>query len=72
MDTNEKQIVHVEQKNYEMPPRTGITVTHFLIVADIDRIGALVCKDLRRPHPQKRRQQRCSCCHSVCQYVASC
>jgi hypothetical protein len=37
MDTNEKEIVHVEQKNYEMPPRTGITVTHFLIVADIDR-----------------------------------
>jgi catechol 2,3-dioxygenase-like lactoylglutathione lyase family enzyme len=37
MDTKEKQIVHVEQKNYEMPPRTGITVAHFLIVADIDR-----------------------------------
>ncbi len=27
----------VEQKNYEMPPHEGFTVTHFLTVADIDR-----------------------------------
>ena len=27
----------VEQKNYEMPPREGFTVAHFLTVADIDR-----------------------------------
>ena len=27
----------VEQKNYEMPPRDGFTVTHFLTVADVDR-----------------------------------
>ena len=29
--------VQVEQKSYEMPPREGITVTHFLTVADVDR-----------------------------------
>jgi predicted enzyme related to lactoylglutathione lyase len=27
----------VEQKSYEMPPRDGFTVTHFITVADIDR-----------------------------------
>src|ERR1700677_3343391 len=29
--------VKTEQKNYEMPPRDGFTVTHFLTVADVDR-----------------------------------
>ena len=29
--------VQVEQTTYEMPPREGFTVTHFLTVADIDR-----------------------------------
>ncbi len=29
--------VQVEQKSYEMPPRDGITVAHFLTVADVDR-----------------------------------
>ncbi|HXU63071.1 MAG TPA: VOC family protein [Polyangia bacterium] len=29
--------VDVEQKTYEMPPRDGFTVAHFLTVADIDR-----------------------------------
>ena len=29
--------VQVEQKSYEMPPRDGITIAHFLTVADIDR-----------------------------------
>ena len=37
MDTKEEQLVHVEEKTFEMPPRIGIAVTHFLIVADIDR-----------------------------------
>src|SRR5579864_2478811 len=27
----------IEQKSYEMPPRDGFTVTHFITVADIDR-----------------------------------
>ena len=29
--------VQVEQKSYQMPPRDGFTVAHFLTVADIDR-----------------------------------
>jgi hypothetical protein len=29
--------VQIEQKSYEMPPRDGLTVTHFITVADIDR-----------------------------------
>jgi predicted enzyme related to lactoylglutathione lyase len=29
--------VQIEQKSYEMRPRDGFTVTHFLTVADIDR-----------------------------------
>lgn len=29
--------VQVARKSYEMPPREGFTVTHFITVADIDR-----------------------------------
>ena len=29
--------VRVEQKTYQMPPKDGITVAHFLTVADIER-----------------------------------
>ena len=29
--------VQIEQKSYEMPPRDGFTVTHFITVADVDR-----------------------------------
>ena len=29
--------VQVEQKSYEMPPRKGISIAHFLTVTDIDR-----------------------------------
>ncbi len=29
--------VHIEEKGYEMPPREGFTVAHFLTVADIGR-----------------------------------
>src|SRR5580698_2135253 len=29
--------VQIEQKNYEMPPREGISITYFLTVADIER-----------------------------------
>jgi predicted enzyme related to lactoylglutathione lyase len=34
---SEMNSVQVEQKSYEMPPREGFTITHFLTVADIDR-----------------------------------
>jgi hypothetical protein len=29
--------VRIEQKSYEMPPQAGLSVAHFLTVADIDR-----------------------------------
>ena len=29
--------VRVEQKTYQMPPKDGITIAHFLTVADIAR-----------------------------------
>ena len=29
--------VHVEQKSYEMPPREGMSIAHFLTVMDIER-----------------------------------
>jgi catechol 2,3-dioxygenase-like lactoylglutathione lyase family enzyme len=29
--------VQIEQKSYEMPPREGISIAHFLTVANIDR-----------------------------------
>jgi len=29
--------IHVEQKSYEMPPREGISIAHFLTVADVER-----------------------------------
>jgi predicted enzyme related to lactoylglutathione lyase len=29
--------VQIEQKSYEMPPRDGFTIAHFLTVADVDR-----------------------------------
>jgi hypothetical protein len=29
--------VEVEQKSYEMPPREGFTIAHFLTAADIER-----------------------------------
>jgi hypothetical protein len=37
--------VQVEQKIYEMPPREGFTVAHFLTVADIDR-SARFCETI--------------------------
>src|ERR1700742_4402150 len=29
--------IQIEQKSYEMPPREGISIAHFLTVADINR-----------------------------------
>src|ERR1700734_3572841 len=37
INMNTKEQVQIEQNRYEMPPRVGFTVAHFLTVADIDR-----------------------------------
>jgi Glyoxalase/Bleomycin resistance protein/Dioxygenase superfamily len=29
--------VQIEQKSYQMPPKDGITIAHFLTVADVER-----------------------------------
>jgi catechol 2,3-dioxygenase-like lactoylglutathione lyase family enzyme len=29
--------VQVEQKSYEMPPKDGMTIAHFMVVADVER-----------------------------------
>jgi predicted enzyme related to lactoylglutathione lyase len=29
--------VQVEQKNFQMPPKEGITIAHFIVVADMER-----------------------------------
>ena len=29
--------VQIDQKSYEMPPREGISIAHFLTVADVER-----------------------------------
>ena len=29
--------VQVEQKSYQMPPQDGITIAHFITVADVER-----------------------------------
>jgi predicted enzyme related to lactoylglutathione lyase len=29
--------VQVDQKSYEMPPKDGMTIAHFMVVADVER-----------------------------------
>jgi hypothetical protein len=44
--------VQVEQKNYEMPPREGMSIAQFLTVADIERSARYYEKGLRRSHSE--------------------
>ena len=44
--------VQIEQKSYEMPPKEGISIAHFLTVADINRSARLLRKGLRRSHSE--------------------
>ena len=44
--------VQIEQKSYEMPPKEGMSIAHFLTVADIEPIGSLLRKGLRRSHSE--------------------
>ena len=51
--------VQIEQKSYEMPPREGISIAHFLTVADIERsaryyekvFGARILSRATATHP---------------------
>ena len=40
--------VQVDQKSYEMPPREGISIAHFLTVARHQPIARLLREGLRR------------------------
>jgi len=40
--------VQIEPKSYEMPPKEGMSIAHFLTVADVERIGSLLRKGFRR------------------------
>ena len=60
--------VQIGQKSYEMPPREGISIAHFLTVADIERsaryyekvFGARVLSlgdgNAQRPRPESHQQ----------------
>ena len=50
--------VQVEQKSYQMPPKDGFTVAHFLAVADVERSLRFYENGVRRPHPEQRRHER--------------
>ena len=50
--------VQVEQKSYQMPPREGFTIAHFLTVADIERSARFYEKVFGGSHSEHRRQQR--------------
>jgi hypothetical protein len=60
--------VQIGQKSYEMPPREGISIAHFLTVADIERsaryyekvFGARILSlgdgNAQRPRPESHQQ----------------
>ena len=50
--------VQVEQKSYQMPPQDGITIAHFLTVADIERSARFYEKVFGGSHSEHGRQQR--------------
>ena len=64
--------VQVDQKSYEMPPREGFSVAHFLTVADIDRSGlGSMRRSSRGRIPEHRRQRGRACVHSDREYSGS-
>ena len=48
--------VQIEQKSYEMPPREGISIAHFLTVADIDRSARFYETVFGGSHSEQRRR----------------
>ncbi len=52
--------VQVEQKSYQMPPQDGITIAHFLTVADVERslrfYETVFSSGLRNGHQCQRSQ----------------
>ena len=63
--------VQVEQKTYQMPPQDGITIAHFLTVADVER-SLHLRNGLRRSRSEQGRQQRRAGVHPDREHVAPC
>ena len=57
--------VQVEQKTYQMPPQDGITIAHFLTVADVRRSLRFYRNGLRRSRSEQGRQQRRAGVHQI-------
>ena len=64
--------VQIEQKSYEMPPREGFTVTHFITVADIDRSANFYAKVFGGRILSRGDSQRCVWAHPDREYLADC
>jgi hypothetical protein len=45
--------VQIEQKNYEVPPRDGFTVTHFISIRDLNVPRRTLAVALLRMRPPK-------------------
>ena len=63
--------VQIGQKSYEMPPREGISVAHFLTVADIDRSLRFYETVFGGRRLSRGRQQGRAWIHSDREYVAA-
>ena len=64
--------VQVEQKTYQMPPKDGITIAHFLTVADVERSLRFYEKVFGGRIAEQRRQQRRAGVPSDREHVAHC
>jgi hypothetical protein len=60
--------VQVEQKTYQMPPPEGITIAHFLTVADVEPIASILRKSLRPAavrHPRQTNRDKILWAHGL-------
>ena len=64
--------VQVEQKIYQMPPQDGITIAHFLTVADVERSLRFYETVFGGRDSEQRRQQRRAGVHPDREHVAPC
>ncbi len=60
--------VQIDQKSYEMPPKEGISIAHFLTVADIERSARYYEKVFGARILSHGRRQR-ACVPSACEYL---
>jgi hypothetical protein len=64
--------VQIDQKSFEMPPREGISIAHFLTVADVERsaryyekvFGARILTKCSRPESHQQLYEFPGCGYS--------